>query len=146
VRLLQRERCPVVVNVLLQHLKHRVTELLVRDFFVAIAVHLIHYLNPDRFLVIARRPTSTLSSDLHLLFLEQGLKLTHLEHAIAVEIDLVEQVTHVLFVDQILVGRTTEYEFLVVNLSVLISVDVLKHLLPVSLVRKSSLPLGDSRL
>lgn len=145
-RLLQRERCPVVVNVLLQHLEHRVTELLVRDFFVAIAVHLIHYLNPDRFLVIARRPTSTLSSDLHLLFLEQGLKLTHLEHAIAVEIDLVEQVTHVLFVDQILVGRTGEYEFLVVNQSVLISVDVLKHLLPVSLVRKSSLPLGDSRL
>jgi len=146
VRLLQRKRCPVVVDVLLQHLEHRVPELLVRDFFVAIAVHLIHYLNPDGFLVIARRPTSTLSSDLHLLFLEQGLKLTHLEHSIAVEIDLVEQVTHVLFVDQILVGRTGEYEFLVVNLSVLISVDVLKHLLPVSLVRKSSLPLGDSRL
>jgi len=146
VRLLQRKRCPVVVDVLLQHLEHRVPELLVRDFFVAIAVHLIHYLNPDGFLVIARRPTSTLSSDLHLLFLEQGLKLTHLEHSIAVEIDLVEQVTHVLFVDQILVGRTGEYEFLVVNLSVLISVDVIKHLLPVSLVRKSSLPLGDSRL
>lgn len=145
-RLLQRKRCPVVVDVLLQHLEHRVPELLVRDFFVAIAVHLIHYLNPDGFLVIARRPTSTLSSDLHLLFLEQGLKLTHLEHSIAVEIDLVEQVTHVLFVDQILVGRTGEYEFLVVNLSVLISVDVIKHLLPVSLVRKSSLPLGDSRL
>jgi len=146
VRLLQHKRCPVVVDVLLQHLEHRVPELLVRDFFVAIAVHLIHYLNPDGFLVIARRPTSTLSSDLHLLFLEQGLKLTHLEHSIAVEIDLVEQVTHVLFVDQILVGRTGEYEFLVVNLSVLISVDVIKHLLPVSLVRKSSLPLGDSRL
>ena len=75
----------------------------------------------------------------HLISLKNCLKFAHLNHSIAVQIDLVKQILYIFFIYDILIGTTSKDKFLVVYKPVIVCVHIIEDFFPFNIVRKPAL-------